>query len=356
MTTTALTLQKTHKADAFFPVTTKSVLFDDAAKPGFKKIFRGKKIIANAQTGNGLSIVSDKHLAVSHSEAYHLGTRIFRQLFKCNPDIYKQELNKSTTDYCVDLVNEQCKIIMTSSGVEYQTPSEDRIEVEQIAQVSNLLDGPSVNLPIVNKDFRDEYYPFVRVTNYLRGNQLFVVEVGYYRWKCSNGLMFGRRTDSTFEHSYLCPGFDYIAVMAENHFRQYKQDYLKKAVDLWNFLSIPVKKNDMNLLVIQLFEADFFRLRLQERTSTLNHLNILVEKYTAEIGENANALINVATDILKHLHRNRISPSYLQAAVGEWMSRIPNIALPTDTERAELLLMEQQLLHEEKRPESIVLQ
>jgi hypothetical protein len=356
MTTTALTLQKTQKAEAFFPVTTKSVLFDDATKPGFKKIFRGKKIIANAQTGDGLSIVSDKHLAVSHREAYHLGRNIFHLLFKCNPDIYKEDLNKSTTDYCVDLVNEQCKIRMTSSGIEYQSPSEDRLEVEQLAQDINMLDVPAVGAPFVKKDFTDEYYPFIRVTNYLRGNQLFVIEVGYYRWKCSNGLMFGRRTDSTFEHSYLCPGLDYIGVMAENHFRQYNRDFLQKAVELWNLLKTPVQKTDMKLLVLQLFEEDLFRLKLVERTSVMNQLNVLVDKYSEEIGENANAMVNVATDLLKLLHRVRISPSYLQAAVGEWMSRIPNIALPTDTERAELLLMEQQLLHEEKRPLIVVLQ
>lgn len=356
MTTTRANLQKTQQTDAFFPVTTKSVLFDDPAKAGFKKVFRGKKVIVNAQTGDGLSIVSEKHLAVSHHEAYNLGKNIFRLLFKCNPDIYKEEINKSTTDYCVDLVNEQCKITMTSSGLDFHTPNEDQTTVEPIAPLINMLDSTSAETPIVNKDFRDEYYPFVRVTNFLRGNQLFMIEVGYYRWKCSNGLMFGRRTDSTFEHSYHCPGVDFIGVMAENHFRQYNRDFLQKAIELWDLLKIYVPKSDMKLLVIQLFEEDFYRVKLAERKTVLNQLNVMVENYVVEIGENANALVNVATDILKLLHRNRISPSYLQAAVGEWMQRISTISALKDTERAELLIMEEQLLHEEKRPTQVVIE
>jgi hypothetical protein len=56
MTTTRANLQKTQQTDAFFPVTTKSVLFDDPAKAGFKKVFRGKKVIVNSQTSDGLSI------------------------------------------------------------------------------------------------------------------------------------------------------------------------------------------------------------------------------------------------------------------------------------------------------------
>jgi hypothetical protein len=349
MTTTALTLQKKQNSAAFFTINTKSVLFEDVAKPELKKVFRGKKIIINTQTGDGLSIVSEKHQPVSHRDAYLLGRDIFRQLFKCTPDIYKEELNTSTTDYCVDLVNEKCKIVMTSSGIEYHTPSEDHLQVEYITQHINLHDDTYLDLSIVNNNFRDEYYPFVRVTNYLRSHQLFVIEVGYYRWKCSNGLMFGRKTESTFEHSYICPGIGYITLMAENHFHRYDRHFLTNAIELWSLLKTYVPKTDMKLLVMQLFEEDLYRLKLAERLSVMNQLNILVEKYVLEIGENANAMINVATDLLKLLPCNRVSPSYLQAAVGEWMKRIPRIATPNDIQRGQLLLMEQELLHEEKR-------
>lgn len=307
MTTSALTLQKKQNSTAFFTIKTKSVLFEDVAKPELKKVFRGKKIIVNTQTGDELRIVSEKHQQVSHRDAYRLGRGIFRQLFKCTPDIYKKELNTSTTDYCVDLVNEQCKILMTSSGIEYQTPSEDRLQVEYITQQINLHDDPYLYLFIVNKNFRDEYYPFVRVTNYLRSHQLFVIEVGYYRWKCSNGLMFGRKTESTFEHSYICPGFSYITLMAENHFHRYDRHFLANAIELWSLLKTSLRKTDMKLLVMQLFEEDLYRLKLAERVSVMNELNILVEKYVLEIRENANATINVATDLLKLVPCNRAS-------------------------------------------------
>jgi hypothetical protein len=337
---------------AFFPVVTRSVLYDDINVPGNKKVMPGKKIIVNAHTGEGLSIVPEAQLAVPHMDAYNLGVHIFQLLFGCSPIVYKERTNSNQTDYSVDLVNEQCKIMLTENGVRIGLPlsqHEHRVLHEDAVENDYEINRPFPVLPEHRPTFYDEYYPFVRVSNYLRAQASFEIEVGYYRWKCSNGLMFGRKTESTFEHSYICPGIGYITLMAENHFHRYDRHFLTNAIELWSLLKTYVPKTDMKLLVMQLFEEDLYRLKLAERLSVMNQLNILVEKYVLEIGENANAMINVATDLLKLLPCNRVSPSYLQAAVGEWMKRIPRIATPNDIQRGQLLLMEQELLHEEKR-------
>jgi len=309
---------------AFFPVVTRSVLYDDITTPGNKRVLPGKKIIVNAHTGEGLSIVPEAQLAVPHMDAYNLGVHIFQVLFGCTPIVYKERTNSNQTDYSVDLVNEQCKFMLTENGVRIGLPlsqHEHRVLHEDAVENDYEINRPFPVLPEHRPTFYDEYYPFVRVSNYLRAQASFEIEVGYYRWKCSNGMMFGRRSQVSFRHSYLCPGFDFIAVKAENYFLQNGMAVIKYAQQMWKLLTIAIPKDQMHLIAIDIFKDELLKKRLNDRMNLILHLHGLCEKYAHEIGNNANAALNAATDLSKLLVKRRSNPSGVQELSGRWMQK-----------------------------------
>ena len=120
MINTELTFSPIKKANNyFFKVAQTPVRYEDPLdKTGLKK-YPGKKIIINASLNEGISIVGSSFLPVMHEQAFDLGVAIFELMFGVTPQIHKEAINKRTTDYCVDLISEKCKIIFDSRGYRY---------------------------------------------------------------------------------------------------------------------------------------------------------------------------------------------------------------------------------------------
>jgi hypothetical protein len=285
------------------------------------KFYHNRKVIINNNLNAGISIVYDEFTAIPHENAFDLGVHIFEMMFGVTPQIHREVMNNRTTDYSVDLISEKCKIVFDNEGFRY-------VNLAQLDN-ENFIDRPEVNNNMrdvprnrhIAKNFHDEYYPFIRVSNYLREGSSFRIELGYYRYRCSNGMMMGRTTKLTYTHNYKRTNWLELQQSAIDKFLRYKHEFLDMAEKLWRLLSIGIPKAQIRMVSFDIFEKELMKKNIEQRKKLQFSLNALVDKYVEEIGENLNAALNVATDFSKQLEGSRVSPSTLQTLATEWMNR-----------------------------------
>jgi hypothetical protein len=327
MTTTELNFRPIQRnKGCFFNIEETPVLYEDPLKKGNHRSYPDKKIIINNDINEGISIVKNGFLSVRHEEAFNLGITIFEMLFGVTPQIHKESLNSRTTDYNVDLISEKCKIVFDSRGYRYvdggANENNSLIDTNRRDDNRNINDTHLRKRDIIAENFYDEYFPFIRVSNYLREGNSFYIEMGYYRYRCSNGMMLGRKTKMTFKHSYYGSNFQNIKEAAIDQFLRYKKSFLNMAEKLWRLLSIHVPKAQMRLVSFDIFEKELIKKSVSERKRLQRVLNDLIDKYVKEIGENLNAALNVATEFSKQLEGNRVSQSKIQNLSTIWISRV----------------------------------
>ena len=322
MPTTELTFRPIKKIKThFFEINETPVRYEDPLDKKFFKYYPDKKIIINENLNEAISIVGSRFLPVKHEDAFDLGVTIFELMFGVTPQIHKEAINDRTTDYSVDLISEKCKIVFDSSGYRFIGSSEEKISRSSNSEF-NTLDRPKRHLNFIAEKYYDEYHPFIRVSNYLREGNSFYIELGYYRYRCSNGMMLGRKTKMTFRHSYRVYSFEQLKVAAIDNFLSYKKSFMNMAEKLWRLLSIHVPKAQMRLVSFDIFEKELIKKSVSERKRLQIVLNDLIDKYVKEIGENLNAALNVATEFSKLLEGNRVSQSTIQNLSTIWISRV----------------------------------
>lgn len=305
----------------FFAISETPVRYEDPNMNNHFKFYPDRKVIINNDIRKGISIVYDDFTAITHENAFDLGVHIFEMMFGVTPQIHREVLNKKTTDYSVDLISEKSKIVIDKEGYRY----ENSAQMDEV----NFIDRPTdrsflrdIHSRQIAKNFRDEYYPFIRVSNYLREGNSFRIELGYYRYRCSNGMMVGTRTKLTFTHNYKRASWLEIQQTAIDRFLRYKHEFLDMAEKLWRLLSIGIPKAQIRMVSFDIFEKELLKKNIEQRKKLQFSLNALVDKYVEEIGENLNAALNVATDFSKQLEGSRVSQSTLQALGTEWMNRV----------------------------------
>jgi hypothetical protein len=307
--------------NCFFELDESPVLYYEHVNKTNIKVFPEKKVIINQNYNQGISIVPDRFLAVKHQDAFNLGVTIFELLFGVTPQIHKETINNSTTDYNVDLISEKCKIVFDRYGYRFfgaQEPAEAGLFNQR---ETSPIDGER-HLEYISHDFYDEYYPFIRVSNYLRTGISFCIEMGYYRYRCSNGLMMGRSTKMTFRCNYYKNSFQEIKEASIDQFLRYKTKFLDMANKLWKLLTIHVPTAEMRLISYDIFEKELLRKSITERKRLQVVLQDLINKYVREIGQNLNAALNVATEFSKLLTGHSVSPSYIQNLSSIWISKV----------------------------------
>ena len=305
----------------FFAISETPVRYEDPNMNNHFKFYPDRKVIINNDIRKGISIVYDDFTAITHEDAFDLGVHIFEMMFGVTPQIHREVMNKKTTDYSVDLISEKCKIVIDKEGYRYDNSAQmDEVNfMDRPTDRSILREIPSRQIA---KNFRDEYYPFIRVSNYLREGNMFRMELGYYRYRCSNGMMVGCRTKLNFTHNYRRTSWLEIQQTALERFLRYKHEFLDMAEKLWRMLSIGIPKAQIRMVSFDIFEKELLKKNRDQRKKLQLSLNALVDKYVEEIGENLNAALNVATDFSKQLEGSRVSPSTVQTLATEWMDRV----------------------------------
>lgn len=304
--------------ECFFNVLTTPVLYDDRTGRNNIVAFPSKKVIVDASEHRGISIVRKGFYVVSHKEAMQLGCRIFQEIFGVLPSIHQQHLNGTKTDYTVDLVSDECKIVINREGYHYHNPYRDDYRVD-LFQSERVLPMNDVRIP---NSFRDVYHPFIRVSNFLRDGVSMVIQMGYYRARCSNGMLFDLSLPLRFSHSYFVPTFAKIELDALRYFKLNQRYMFTMAEQLWKLMYLPVRRDIMGVITYDMFHAQLDALPIAKQKKLLMELDSLVEKYSVELGENMNAAINVATDFSKLLGKRQTSTFEVQRIAGEWMHRV----------------------------------
>jgi len=295
----------------FFNVEESPVLYDFN---GNIEHYRGKKVLINIEKHQAISIVPDNFLAVTNGHAFNLGVEIFEILFAITPTVHKEYGNSNGTEYCVDLVSKDRKIVFNNNGYYIKNGESD-------VSLNSNLNNVNSNV-FLNDNFYDEYHPFVRVHNSLRSNRSFYIEMGYYRYACSNGMLLGRKTKITFKHSYMVTSFDVIRRSAIEHFRRNKFNMTEFAEKLWLLLSTHVSRGEMRKVSFDIFEKVLIKVDGKKREILQGQLSDLVTKYAKEIGENLNAALNVSTDFAKLFEESDVPTSSLQNLPMIWLNKV----------------------------------
>ena len=305
----------------FFGIQEAPVRYEDPNNNSFFKHYPNKKVLINKDSNEAISIVASNFFSVTNKEAFDLGVKIFELMFGVTPQVHQESMNSRETDYSVDLISENCKIVFDNSGYNF-VGNRDVVDVQNSSRGNRNRESDRNQLNFISSGFYDEYYPFVRVSNYLRENSSFYIELGYYRYRCSNGLMLGRRTKMTFRHSYRVRSFDIIKQSAIDQFLRYKGDFMKMAENLWKLLSIHIPKGQIRLVTFNIFESVLIKKSKAERMRLQLILNDLADKYILEIGENLNAALNIATEFSKLLNSGKVSQVSIQKFATDWVTRV----------------------------------
>jgi hypothetical protein len=305
----------------FFEISQTPVRYKDPFNDSNFNYYPNRKVIINNQLQSGISIVYHDFTAIKHEDAFDLGVTIFEMMFGVTPQIHRELLNERTTDYSVDLISEQCKIVFDNKGYRYVGP-QDLDRADYADHESIMPNNQRITLDHIATNFHDEYFPFIRVSNYLREGNMFHIELGYYRYRCSNGMMMGRRTKMSFSSNYKRTSLGEIQQAAIDQFLHYKHEFLSMAERLWQLLSLRIPKAQIRMVAFDIFEKELLKKNIEQRKKLQLTLNELVEKYVTEIGENLNAALNVSTEFSKLLEGTRVSQSILQSLATQWMNRV----------------------------------
>lgn len=282
---------------------------------------QGKFALVNQFTQEGISIVDANFTVIEHAEALKLGMDIFQHTFGKLPQIHRLSSSMNGTEFSVDLIHPACKYVLNRHGV-YSTFSEARIGYDTpfLRDTSENIRMNRRDEPVFNKEISDEYFPFVRVSNYLKKNRSFTIEMGYYRYKCSNGMLMGKRTRYTFRSSYANTSLLRIHEGAFHYFRNIKQRLIKPLETMWNLLQTPLAYDQLHLPAVQMFYDDLKREPYEKRLAAINYMMHLRSRYVAEIGLNFNAAMNIATDLSHHIYGDTFALNRSQSITGAWMS------------------------------------
>jgi len=349
MKTTELNFQPIQRnTECFFDIEETPVLYKDPIIKGSYRHYPDKKIIINKNKNEGISIVNNNFLSVRHEEAFNLGITIFEMLFGVTPQIHKESLNSSTTDYNVDLISDKCKIVFDRRGYRYVNGGAN--EINHLMKTIRRDYNRNINdifltiWDFISDNFYDEYFPFIRVSNYLREGNSFYIEMGYYRYRCSNGFLLGRKTKMTFKHSYYVSDFQKIKKAAIDQFLRNKKRFLNMAEKLWRLLLIHIPKAQIRLVSFDIFQKELIKKNVIELKRLQIELNDLVDKYVKEIGENLNAALNVATEFSKLLEGNRVSQSRIQNLPSIWINKVTKKTFNIGTYLNEINDIEERIL------------
>jgi len=250
------------------------------------------KALIRRDSGELLGMVGSKYEVITHNEAYRLGVKLFKKVFGSDPEVFKVDMN-SKGSYChVDILNPI-----------------DRIKVEGI-------EG-SVGL---NGVIDEEYYPFIRISNSYNHTFALRYNLGFYRWKCSNGLLMGVDTlgDIVITHDKPLEESEWYVMNAAQEFRKQVTQfdgYIRKAG------KIHIPKELLEVVTMDLLDRKY---NLEQAPLILKMSKLLrgsIPAYAAELGESALAAINIGTDYIKTVENTQTVNS-LQSRAMDWGMRV----------------------------------
>lgn len=290
--------------DAFFPINTSPVLWDDGCH--LQKI-PGHKVIIDTRHGRPVGVVSDQYSIVTNQDAYYWADYVIRRIF---PELSLQEF--ACYHVYMPKTRSFCRIDLIIPKAEH-TPF---------------------------PDFPDPWTPFIRISNSYNRTISLKYEIGFCRWICLNGVIFGQKgIKISINHTGQIDPREIEAMVN-------KADGVELIESLWKAfdhkmmtlrgIRIP---DSMALSVyckafnIKLDKDKLSKIQKETWATKAEQITTAAKEYFAELGNNAYALMNVLTDFASYPTATSNTATLVHAyqrKVGNWIDDIIDASSKAD--------------------------
>lgn len=289
--------------EMFFPVALRKVQWTDHR--GVAHRVPNQYALVDLEREQALSIVSDQYKVITNQDAFHLADLIIQAVFigATIKDFHLFNVYMPRTrSYCrMDLIKPQS----------FYKPFGDQT---------------------------NSYTPFVRISNSY--NKMFVLqfEIGFCRWICKNGCIFGGKSIKlSFTHTYAELGRDeaHRIIDSARHQLGTIQDIwggVEKRLNILHSIPLPESKVlDMycSAFGIQVDSKKLSDVQKANWAMKAEHIVDTAKDYFAEMGNNAYAMFNTLTDFASFPEAAGVSTNLVHAyqhKVGAWVDRIVDAA------------------------------
>jgi hypothetical protein len=156
------------------------------------KIDNKTRVISRTDDARVLGIVQPSYSIIKHQLAFEIGCYLFRQLFQAEPEIFNIITDKNGAIVYIDILSEDIKIIVEDKKpIDEKSTVQKSIFLDEQENAINEIESQSRFKP-----FYEEFYPFIRIVNSYNNETSLIYKLGYYRWKCWNGMITGRKFES----------------------------------------------------------------------------------------------------------------------------------------------------------------
>ena len=280
---------------AMYPVEERPVCQD--SRYGNGKRIPGYYAIVDVERDNTLAVVTDRYQLISNREALDLADLIIRGVFTSHTlddfVCYNVRVSKSRGSCIIDLI------------------------------IPN-------NFHELFGDENESWTPFLRITNSYNRNSVLRYEIGFCRWICLNGCIFGQKGFTiSIRHDELEYYDNYERIIKEVRMKMGNIDSIWQTII--NRLNALREIEISQMMVLPLF-CKIFNLHFDKDKLTPGQVESLAvrakqilnsaKEYFAEMGSNAYALFNVMTDYASfpaNMSDTSVSIHNLQHRVGAWV-------------------------------------
>jgi hypothetical protein len=297
--------RRTALGDVLFPVEMRHVYFcsDDSPKPAEQTDLFGEgetksyhriphfKAVVDVERNNVFSVVTEGYRLVLNEEAIKLGEECFKTVFSQG----------------------------TAQGMEVFNITSPK--TRSFCHVDFIHKGSSFE-PWAG----DKWVPFLRVTNSYNRTKPLGFDVGFCRWICTNGLVFGEKSIRVrYVHTKgaVKKTTEFHTTFGE--LKTLEKQFIEKLHNLKRFY---VPEKEMLPLLLKVFrvrvgQEDLSKPKRREQLLALReNVTSLTRKYFDDIGPNGYAALNVLTDFASR-PEVYISPetviNQLQKRSGDWV-------------------------------------
>ena len=272
----------------FFPVSKVRVHASDTGHT-----FRRHWAIVSNDTREIFSIVTEGYQLVSNLRAYELGRRAFALVFGGDAAARLKLFNVT-----MPATRSSAHIDLTADGLEFAPIDKDR------------------------------WLPFLRVTNSYNRSRALGFTVGVCRWICTNGMIFGRQSLKLKVPHATDVDLERRLVEAFEH-RRFDVAGCSDKLEKLTRLLVPQERFLAGILEILDVKPPAAPLRNAARREGWLRLRSrlcgLADKYSEELGANAYALVNAASEYASNakaplMSRARIDA--LQFRCGSWVDKV----------------------------------
>ncbi len=299
--------RKTSLADVLFDVELCPLLVNAGKTDGSPALFDGGNLmrvpkyqaVVDIDRENVLCVVSNEYELVTNKRAIELGKEVFGRVFGAETvnemEVFNVTVPKTRSFCHIDYWHEN-----------------DTFEPWQ----------------------EDKWVPFLRVTNSYNRTRLLRFDVGFCRWVCTNGLIFGHRGATIkYPHSKNAVREIEAVGIKAGDLQKLKLEFIERLNNLKRF---HVSRKEMLPLACKVFDIDVndkvheHPQRVEQLKDFHSGFQEMTARYFEDMGENAYAALNVITDIASRPISIYISPvavmDSMQKKAGSWIDEfIPAI-------------------------------